>query len=102
MKWESEIKKLITIVLILPVGTADVERSFSVLNHFNSTRRSRLTPKHVQDITRIRVNGPPIYEFDPTKYALHWINTGHLRTDDHIASKDKNKNEKDIKRSGLF
>jgi hAT family C-terminal dimerisation region len=53
LQWKTQIKRLITIVLILPVGTSNVERSFSVLNHFKSSRRSRLTPKHVQDITRI-------------------------------------------------
>jgi hAT family C-terminal dimerisation region len=102
MKWKSDIKKLITIVLILPIGTADVERSFSILNHFKSSRRSRLTPKHVEDITRIRVNGPPISDLDPMKYALHWLTTGHKETDNPGAISRKLNSKKIVKRSGIF
>jgi hypothetical protein len=58
--WKPNIKKLITTVLVLPVGTADIERSFSILNHFKYNRRSRLTPDHVEDITRLRFNGPEL------------------------------------------
>lgn len=103
LKWDTEIKQLVTIVLILPVGTADVERSFSVLNHFKSNRRSRLTSKHVEDITRIRINGPHISDFDAPKYAVYWLNTGHKDTDDVTKSDGKLRNQKQVvHKSGLF
>ena len=78
--WKPEIKRLVTIALTLPVGTADVERSFSILNHFKTSRRSKLTSKHVEDIVR-PVNGPDLADFDAVKYATNWITTGHRRTD---------------------
>lgn len=71
LQWEPELKKLLHIVLIIPVGTADVERGFSILNEFLTKRRNRLTNKHVEDITRIRINGPAIQDFKPLPYTLH-------------------------------
>jgi hypothetical protein len=80
--WEPEIKKLIYIVLTLPIGSADVERGFSIKNHFTTNWRSKLTTSHIEDIMRIRINGPEIQDFDPIIYTLHWLNTNHLDSDD--------------------
>ena len=41
-------------------------------------RRSRLTPKHIEGLLRIRINGPSTDKFLPLKYAKTWkgLNTG--------------------------
>lgn len=100
--WKPKIKHLITTVLVLPVGTADVERSFSILNHFKYNRRSTLTTNHVQDITRIRYNGPDIRNFDAFKYALHWYTSGKKKTKDTKDAKGDNNDEHNVHHSILF
>ena len=65
------------------MGSADAERGFSIMNHVRTSRRSRLTPHHLDDIMRIRINGPKnIKQFPASHYANLWIKAGHLRTDD--------------------
>jgi len=79
----------LSIVLVLPVGSADVERGFSIFDHFRISRRGRLTPKHIEDITRIRVNSPDINTFDATLYTLHWLSSGHIEADDPEVGRKK-------------
>jgi len=74
LPWAAEIKNLIQIVLVLPVSTADAERGFSILKHARYDRRSRLSAEHIEDILRLRVNGPgDIQHFDAERYAAHWL-----------------------------
>jgi hypothetical protein len=47
-------------LLLLPIGTATVERSFSTLNRILSNKRCRLTPDHVRHLMMISAEGPPI------------------------------------------
>ena len=56
------IRKLIQIVLVLPIGSDDVEHLFSIMNHI-CYRRSRMTPKHVGDLLRIRIIGLNVENF---------------------------------------
>jgi hypothetical protein len=56
----AELQKLLHHILALPIGSADAERAFSILFHIRSKRRSRLTPKHLEDNLRVRMNGPPV------------------------------------------
>jgi hAT family C-terminal dimerisation region len=100
LNWESEIKQLISIVLTLSPTTSEVERAFSILSHVLTNRRRSLSDKHVEDIIRIRCNGPPIKDFDPTTYVIHWINKGHILSD---ANNINNIKEKTVRRkSNLF
>ena len=50
--------KLIRIVLIIPSGTADVERSFSYMNHIESPSSSRLSLQPLEDRMRTTINAP--------------------------------------------
>ena len=74
-----KLKDLIRRVLAIPVGSSDVERAFSILTHIWDQRRSGLTPEHIQDLLRFRINGPKPREFNGMKYAKTWRG---LRTDD--------------------
>jgi len=50
-------------LLLLPVGTATVERSFSTLNRILTDKRcrlSRLTPDHTRHLMLMSLEGPDI------------------------------------------
>lgn len=80
--WTEKTKKLIRIVLVLPIGSADAERGFSVMNHIKYDRRARLTGKILEDHLRLRLNANnDINKFNAHKYARQWINEKHMRTD---------------------
>ena len=80
IEWISEIKQLISKVLTLSLTMAQVECTFSIISHVLTNRWRTLTSKHVEDIMRIRSNGPSIKDFDPKTY-VHWISMGHLLSD---------------------
>ncbi len=67
--------------MILPVGSADAERGFSIMKHTRYDRRSSLKGSTLDKILRIRINGPDIGEFDPLRYARIWLQEGHMLTD---------------------
>ena len=77
-----KLKDLIRNILAIPVGSADVERAFSILTHIRDSRRSQLTAEHIEDALRIRMNGPSPDEFNSIKYATSWVNSGKMRSDD--------------------
>lgn len=81
--WTEKTKKMIQTILVIPIGSADAERGFSIMNHIKYDRRSRLSGKHLEDIMRIRINGnDDIEKFPAMKYARQWIKENHMRTDD--------------------
>lgn len=47
-------------LLLLPIGTATVERSFSTMNRILCSDRCRLTPFHSEQLIRISIEGPDI------------------------------------------
>lgn len=74
-------------ILVLPIGSSEAERGFSVMNHIKNKRRSKLIPSHMQDIMRIRLNGVnELEKFPATKYAYEFTKN-HLKTDDPRWSK---------------
>jgi len=47
-------------ILLLPIGTASVERSFSTLNRILNSERCRLLPEHVDMLMKISIEGPEV------------------------------------------
>ena len=47
-------------LLLLPVGTATVERSFSTMNRILDSRRCRLLPEHTCQLMQLAIEGPRI------------------------------------------
>lgn len=83
IRWTKRTEELIRTVLVLPIGSADAERGFSVMNHIKSQRRSRLNGKHLEDLLRIRINAnDDLAKFPASKYAKRWVNDNHFRSDD--------------------
>ena len=74
---------LVKKVLVTPIGSADAERTFSLLSHARHKRRSRLTPAHMEDIIRIRFDGPKDLKLFPAmQYAEAWHLAGKYLSDD--------------------
>lgn len=81
--WTEKTTQLIQRILVLPIGSAEAERGFSIMNHIKTQRRSALTRNHVEDLMRIRINTvDDIEKFAAKKYAKEFIRKHHLRTDD--------------------
>src|ERR1044071_8519376 len=49
--------RLAKCILLLPIGTATVERSFSAMNGILKSERSRLLPLHVNELMQISLEG---------------------------------------------
>jgi len=90
--WTIQTKRFIQTLLILPTGSADAERGFSILKHIKYDRRSRLGInlyylqkyatflnmkiiiglKMLNAMLRVRINGPTIENFNPRSYVTIW------------------------------
>lgn len=89
--WTDRIKKLVQTVLVLPNGSAEAERGFSILKIIQDSKRTHsLTLDHVNDIMRVKINAPDeIKNFSASKYAKEWLKQKHKRTDDPIAKRPR-------------
>ena len=47
-------------ILLLPIGTAGLERSFSTMNRILRSERCRLLPDHVDTLMKLSIEGPLI------------------------------------------
>ena len=66
-----DLKKLISNVMSIPIGSADAERAFSVMNHIKHDRRGLLSEKYLEDFLRIWLNGPKkIYKINIANCGL--------------------------------
>lgn len=70
MEWGTNMKRFLHIVLSLPISSAEAERGFSTLKYIRGTHRSRSTPKNLDAIMHIKLNGPDDLDyFAAAKYA---------------------------------
>ena len=75
MTLPERVRNLLTRALVIPVGTSDNERSFSIFSHIKTRNRNRLTGKIVDHLMRLRINGPKsLVEFPAEIYAKAWLN----------------------------
>ena len=54
-------------------GSADAERSFSVMKIIRGTDRNRLLPEVVEHLVRIKMNGLPLHLFNAEKYTSSYL-----------------------------
>ena len=47
-------------ILLLPIGTPTVERSFSTMNRIMTSKRCRLNPDHIGQLMQLSIEGPDI------------------------------------------
>ena len=75
-----ELAKLAGIVLVSPIGTAGVERSFSTMNRLCNKLRQRLTPQHLSQLLLISQEGPEqISRRELTDIVYLWYEQGPRR-----------------------
>lgn len=64
LPWTSRMTFLVKTTLALPIGSADAERGFSIMNNVKTSKRSSLDHSTLEAIMRIKINGPPLDKFD--------------------------------------
>ena len=80
--WKENIKTLLMTILVLPIGSADAERGFSIMNHIRTNRRASLAPETIDAMMRIRINGPNNLEnFKAELYSKQWVDQNHMKSD---------------------
>ncbi len=79
-----DIRRLIKTVLVLPAGSSDAERGFSVMGHVKDYTRNRLSHGPLEAAIRIKVNGPEQQDFDPAPYVKEWFRVGKMPSDSKI------------------
>ena len=57
---------LVELLLSIPISNAKVERMFSLMNRVKTDSRAALSEHTLKNLIRIRMEGPPLEEFDPT------------------------------------
>lgn len=88
--WSERTKKLIQSILVIPIGSAEAERGFSIFNHIKTSRRSTMLGRHVEDVMRVRINtADDLEKFAASRYAAKFVKDHHLRTDDPRHRKKK-------------
>ena len=62
--------------LVIPIGSADVERAFSQMNFVKNKYKNMMSPKVLEADLRIRLNAPDdLSQFRAVKHALHYLLT---------------------------
>ena len=56
----AQLQKMISLLKVLPVSSADCEISFSLMNLYHTRGRNRLLVNSVDDILVIGINGPTL------------------------------------------
>ena len=80
--WTPATIKMFHTIFAIPVGSVEAERGFSIMNHIKYKRRGSLTAETLDHLMRVRINGPnKLEEFPAMKYAVKWVEKGHIRTD---------------------
>jgi len=68
-----DLKPLVNCTRIIPCSTAECERGFSHTNIIVSDTRSKLLVSHVSSLMFIKLHGPPLRSWIPTRYAKTWL-----------------------------
>ena len=66
--------KFIVHALVLPMSTTDRERCLSTMNRTKTDFRNRVHSKTLDRLLRIRIEGPPLPEFNFREAAERWAN----------------------------
>lgn len=82
LPWKQELKALVQSALVMPIGSADAEKGFAIMNNIRTSKRSSLEHGVIDAIMRIKINGPSIPDFNAKKYALRWVQQGGFLSDD--------------------
>ena len=76
----------------IPISSSDAERRFSQMNLIITPTRASLMTTTVSSLLFIRLVGPPLPRFDPTRYVDSWLLRGR-----HSASREDLSDENLVK-----
>uniref|UniRef100_A0A0E9WX86 HAT C-terminal dimerisation domain-containing protein n=1 Tax=Anguilla anguilla TaxID=7936 RepID=A0A0E9WX86_ANGAN len=79
--------KLKHAVETIAVSSAECERGFSEMNPVVTPLHSQLKIENVSALMFIKMVGPPLTSWDPTKYVRKWVAT--RRSADHLACRQR-------------
>lgn len=71
-----ELKAIKSVLSIIPISTAECERSFSVMNNVLTGKRNQLTIPNLSCLMFISIMGPPLTLFRPKQYVKNWVKRG--------------------------
>lgn len=74
----------------IPISSSECERGFSQMNLIATPSRASLLTKTISSLLFVRLVGPPLKLFDPTKYVDSWILRGRRSAIDRN-SKERNR-----------
>lgn len=87
-----DLRPLINAIESIPISSSECERGFSQMNLIVTPNRASLLTTTISGLLFIRVNGPPLRCFDPSKYVDSWLLRGrHAATD--VRSKERSREE---------
>lgn len=87
-KCSEKLMPLLRALCTIPISSSECERGFSQMNLIATPSRASLLTKTVSSLLFVRLVGPPLKQFDPTKYVDSWILRGRR------SAVDKNSKER--------
>lgn len=75
-KYPEKLLPLTTAIKTIPVSSSECERGFSQMNLIITDGRASLLTKTVSSLLFLKLNGPPLTRFDPSKYVESWLLRG--------------------------
>ena len=93
-KQDTRQKALLTLrhaVNTISVSSAECERGFSEMNNVVTPLRSRLNLENVSALMFIKLVGPPLKSWKPTRFVRKWVAT--RRSADHLACRKRESND---------
>ncbi len=87
-RWQN-ILALVELLFTIPLSNSCVERSFSHLKTLKTDRRASLKEDHLDDLLRIKLEGPPLQQWDSRNAIELWWNdkTCRINVKDFRASR---------------
>ena len=67
----------VELLLSIPISNAKVERMFSLMNRVKTDSQAALSEHTLNNLVRIRMEGPPLEEFDPTPAIQLWASSAN-------------------------
>ena len=89
------ILKAKSIINTVAVSSAEVERSFSLMNNIATLKRANLKIEHIADLMTIKLLGQPFDSWNPELFVKSWLRSHHSAEDRRVrnpAAKETNDN----------
>lgn len=98
----SKLKPLLDCVKTLPCSTAECERGFSAMNLIVTPSRTSLLLSHVSSLMFIRLNGPPLKQWNPQPYVRTWLLHHSSAIDTQARQVTRSSSDQELNRKELW